>query len=380
MNLVNFRERVRLNSFLRVKRSLKAKGAIKASVGQVVEPKDILGTYDLSGGFTKVNLSRTLQVKGSDVKSYLKKSLGDKIFKGELLASKLGVFGEKEILSPTDAILHSYDEEKGELTLQYLPAKVYVPAGVYGIVEQKTSLNEVIIKTMAHEIFGIFGTGRQREGFLVILDGKGNLTSKQQITKDLKGNIVVSGALVYKDALQSAINLGVASLVTGGLNLQDFVSIAGGINESASFESITKMGTDIGTDVIVTEGFGPLPLGEDIFELVSKYNGSYAFAYGNSATLILPAGDPDVILKLRKVELPKIEHNPERMQQVLAKEAEVGQKVRLVWPPFMGLQGRVISVDRTPTLLPSGISTHLLTIETKVKVLKVPFTNVEIKG
>lgn len=380
MNLVNFRERVRLNSFLRVKRSLKAKGAIKASVGQVVEPKDILGTYDLSGGFTKVNLSRELQVKGSDVKSYLKKSLGDKIFKGELLASKLGVFGEKEILSPTDAILHSYNEEKGELTLQYLPAKVYVPAGVYGIVEQKTALNEVIIKTMAHEIFGIFGTGRQREGFLVILDGKGNLTSKQQITKDLKGNIVVSGALVYRDALQSAINLGVAALITGGLNLQDFVSIAGAVNESASFESITKMGTDIGTDVIVTEGFGPLPLGEDIFELVSKYNGSYCFAYGNSATLILPAGDPDVILKLRKVEFPKIERSPERAQEVLAKEVEVGQKVRLVWPPFMGLQGRVIFVDRTPTLLPSGISTHLLTIETKVKVLKVPFTNVEIKG
>ncbi len=379
MNLVNFRERIRLNSFLRVKRSLKGTGAIKASIGQVVEPKDILGTYDLSGGFSILNIAKNLGISPGEAGNYLKRKIGDKIFKGELLASKKSVFGVRNIISPTDAVLHSYNKETGELTLEYLPVKVFIPAGVYGIVERKTSLNEVVIKTMAHEIFGIFGTGRQREGFLVFLDGKGNLTSKSHITKDLKGNIVVSGALVYKDAMQAAINLGVSSLITGGVNLQDFVAISGGINELSNIASITKMGTDIGTDIIVTEGFGPLPLGDDIFDLISKHNGNYCFAYGNSATLLLPVGDPDIILKLKKVEFPKIDQNPERVQEVLVKEAQAGQKVRLVWPPFMGVQGRVISVDKSPTLLPSGIYTHLLTVETKTKVLKVPFTNVEIK-
>ncbi len=380
MNPANFRERIRLNNFLRVKRTLEGKGAFKASIGQVVEPKDILGTYERSGGFTTVNLARQLGTSVGSAKNFLKKNIGDKIFKGELLASRKSVFGERVITAPTDAIIESFNETRGELTLKYLPAMVHVPAGVYGIVEQKTSLNEVIIKTMAHEIFGIFGTGKQKEGFLVFLDGKGNLTNKSQITKELKGNIVVSGALVYKDAIEASISLGVGALITGGLNLQDFVSISGEINQLSSIESITKMGTDIGVDLIVTEGFGPLPLGDDIFDLTSKQSGIYCFAYGNSATLLLPVGDPDVILKLRKIEFPKIEQNPERIPQIVVKEILVGQRVRLVWTPFMGAQGRVISVDKLPTTLPSGISTHLLTIETKLRVLKVPYTNVEIIG
>lgn len=380
MITANLRERIRLNSTLRVKRALKGKGEIKVSIGQVVEPMDILGTYELTGGFTTVNLARDLNTSNSQAKNYLQKKIGETIYKDELLALKSGVFGKKIITAPTDGILESFNGEKGELRLKYLPVKVSLPAGVYGIIEQKTSLNEVIIKTMAHEIFGIFGTGKQREGFLVFLDGKGNLTSKSQMTKDLKGNIVMSGALVYKDALQSAINFGVGALITGGLNAQDFVSISGGINQLTSIEAITKMGTDLGTDIVVTEGFGPIPLGDDIYELSKKHEGKYVFVYGNSATALFPLDDPDVILKLRKIVLPRIGQDPDRVQEVLVKDLAAGQKVRLIWPPFTGAQGRVISIDKSSTLLPSGISTYLLTIETKIRVLKIPYTNVEIIG
>lgn len=91
----------------------------------------------------------------------------------------------------------------------------------------------------------------------------------------------------------------------------------------------------------------------------------------------MPSNDPDSILSCRKVELPKVGAQGVRPELTIS-EIKTGLKVRLIWPPFMGMQGIVNHIDNTPTTLDSGISTYMLIIETKTKMIRVPYSNVEI--
>ncbi len=374
----SLRERIRQSSALRIRRKLNGPGSIIVSVGQVVEPEDVLGRYELSGGFTKVNIARLLNVSTKDGGKFLQRKIGEKIFKGELLGYKKTLFSKKVLLAPTDGVLEHYDPSSGELKLKYLPRKLQLMSGVYGIVEQKNPDNEIIIKTQATEIFGLYGSGKQREGVLSLCNDKGNLVKKNLITRDLKARILVTGALIYKDAIHTAINFGVAGIITGGMSGADFISMVGSIDQLSGNETYAKVGTDIGISIVGTEGFGPIPLGDDIYGLLSRYAGKYVFINGNIAKLTVPSSDPDTIIRLRTIELPPILKDPPRPPEVRVKELELGSTIRIVWPPYAGAQGKIIAIDKMPTQLPSGIVTYLLTVETTVRKIKVPYPNVEI--
>lgn len=372
------RERIRQSGALRIRRKLHGPGSITVSVGQVVEPEDVLGRYELSGGFTKINIAKLLKVSPKDGEKFLQRKMGEKIFKGELLGYKKTLFSKKVLLAPTDAVLEHYDAVSGELNLKYLPKKLQLTSGVYGIVEQKNPDNEIIIKTQATEVFGLYGSGKQREGVLSLYNDKANLVKKNLITRDLKGRILVTGALIYKDAIRSAINFGIAGIVTGGMNGVDFISMVGSIDQLSGNESYAKVGTDVGISIVGTEGFGPIPLGDDIYNLLSRYEGKYVFINGNIAKLIVPSSDPDTVIRIKSIELPPILKDPQRPPETRVKELELGNTVRIVWPPYAGVQGKLIAIDKMPTQLPSGVLTYLLTVETIVRKIKVPYPNVEI--
>lgn len=374
MNLtVNLRERVRVNSIIRIKRSLEGLGSLSITQGQELKPHDILGKYRLSAGFVTIKLAKLLSASPEEGTNFLQRKIGEKIYKGELLALKQGLFGKKVVTAPTDGIIDEYIPETGELLLKYLPKEVSLTAGVIGIAEEvNKQIGEVVIKTVATEIFGVVGSGKGRSGILEIIDGKDHLTNEPQLNERMKGHIIVAGALIYKDALQRAIEFGISGIVSGGINADDFLSISGGIDPS------TRLGTDVGISFLATEGFGAIPLGDDIFRLLTAYQGKFVFLTGNSSKLILPSLDPDIIILLKKVSLPPLSRTPERQPEVKTHELKLGSKVRVIWQPYMGSQGIVKQIDQTATSLSSGISTYLVTVETPQQKLRVPYPNIEL--
>lgn len=380
MNLVaNLKERVKLNSILRIKKILDGVGSFNAIVKQEVEPQDILGEFQLSAGYTNINVAKNLNLSPEQAKRCLQKRIGERIYKGELLASKTGILGNKIITSPTDGILENYNLDSGELRMKYLPKKVQLTAGVYGIVEEVDKTNSyVMIKTMAHEVFGLFGSGKERSGILNVINNRSNLMSQDQVRKgNFKGHIIALGALIYREAIQEAVTAGVVGIISGGLNAKDFSAMTGSIYSSNKHFPNEKLVSDIGISVLATEGFGPIPLGDDIFSKLKEYDGKYVFINGNLARVILPVLVPDIIMKLRNVVLPP---NAKFFNQQAQEVGEIsaGCKVRLIWPPFVGAQGSVVSVDKSATILPSGISTYMITVKTPLRKIKVPYPNVEL--
>jgi hypothetical protein len=368
----NQRIRVRPGICRLIRRTLKGAGQITVQKNTEVSPHDILGRYKLTSGFTKINFSKELNCSPDEVMKYLKKNVGQTVFKGELLAFKKGFFGTNQIIAPTDSIFESLNAQTGEATFKMMPKEVSLTSGVFGVIESvNQAQGEVTIRCMSTEVYGVIGTGNEKEGFLNVISGPGDLVNASKITSENKGQILVAGSLILQETIKKALTCNVSGIICGGLNLDDYLSMA------TSLVPSRRVGTEIGISIVASEGFGLVPIGEDFQSVLNHHNGRFAMINGNLGRILLPSNDPDSILSCRKVSLP--EGGAQGVKpEIQIGEIKIGAKVRLIWPPFFGAQGLVSAIDETPTTLKSGISTYLLTVDTKTRKIRVPSSNVEM--
>lgn len=379
----NHRIRIHPGEVTVITRTISGKSKIHVQVGQEVTPEEIIGEGFVSGGFRVINLASMLGVAPPEVKKYLQRHIGQKIFQGELLAFKPSqVFSARKIvISPSDLVLESLDEKNGTLMTSFLPKKNDYPAAVYGIVDGiDPKRGRVFIKTEVTKVFGLVGSGRLREGPLRILGQRGDLLRGFGLNKQFEGDILVTGGLVFKDGISAAISLGVGGIISGGINAKDYEGLSGG-----HLDPKHKIGTDVGISVVVTEGFGSIPMGDDVFQILKQFENKFVIIDGNRAKLILPSCNESCMIRIRKTAKPatgasagSYQELVEPLPELRAVELVLGQKVRIISEPWMGVQGKIISLDQSPSLLPSGIRTYLITVETRNKKIKVPYTNVEV--
>jgi len=375
MNLfVNKRQRIDNDRIIIIKRMTPGRGQILVKEGQEVTPGQILGQGNVSGGFRSIRLAQLLSVPPLEAIKYLHRPIGQKIYKGELLAYKKGglLSGEKVIIAPSDGVIRTYDDKAGNLKIEFLQHRSDLAAAVYGIVEKVDKLRgEVLIKTQATIVYGLMGSGQSREGLLHFLGGRSILVTKESIDKDLAGAIVVAGGLIYDSALIQSVNFGVHGIITGGINAIDFRGVSGG-----EIISTSKLGTDVGLSLLVSEGFGSIPIGEDIYKVLIAHQNKFAILDGNRKMLILPSFESSTMGKVRKTALP-LDLQTEVVAEPEALELKRDLQVRVVSTPYFGEQGLVTDIDQTPTKLESGIQTYLVTIATRTRKIRVPYTNVE---
>lgn len=371
------RIRVENDAIVRLKRSLKGKGVFNVAKGQEVTPSDILGTASVSSGYRVIKLARMLEVSPRETGKYLKTTLGKRIYRGELLASRKGFMFSKQkiVTSPTDGILDFINPETGDIKLTLLPKKQDLLAGVYGIVDA-IDKGQIIIRTQASVVRGMFGTGGVRDGMLQVISKRDELVNKSKISAKLDGKILLGGSLIYKDFITSAISEGVNGIISGGINARDYKGMAGG---RLIFPK--KFDTDIGISIVVCEGFGSIPIGEDIYSFLSKYDGKFISIDGNKSIIYLPSFESDSMIKIRKTSLKPFEDsNLISYDEAVSKVFEIkpGCKVRIVGNSYAGEQGKIIAMDKTETLLPSGIKTYMTIIETKRRKIQIPVANLEV--
>lgn len=347
------------------------------SLNQEVYPADILAEGEISAGFYTVHLAAKLNLPPWQAQTFLKRKIGQTIYRGELLASREELFGLKKtiLLSPIDGIIDFYDERKGDLRILIYPKRAKLISGVYGIIE-KLSLeeNSVVIRTLVDLVYGVSGSGRRREGFLAVLGSSETLVSSRQISGDLEKHIVVGGGFVFKDALEKAINANIQGIVSGGINAGDFRKLNGG-----HLLGPASKWADSGLTLLLTEGFGSVPIGADIFAVLKEHQDQFAILDGHQALLILPTADQNSMIYIRSSKLPVAADLEERNKLQEARLIR-GQILRLIAGPYLGYQGSLEEIDQSPTLLPSGIRTFLITVNIASRKIRLPYTNVEVIG
>jgi hypothetical protein len=122
--------------------------------------------------------------------------------------------------------------------------------------------------------------------------------------------------------------------------------------------------------VIVTAGFGHLPMTEDIFSLLSEHDGREISISGRSETG-WNARRPEIIIPIpNSSPTDEVERHGELRR---------GRDVRIVRAPYMGSVGTVIDIPRHARRIGTGARVHCAELDIgQDEPIFVPLVNLEI--
>lgn len=349
--------KVTASTRLRRERKLPLPGDVLVTVGQSVTADTVVARTELPGNVQTVNAANLLGVLPEDVEECLVKPVGSKIEKGESFAENRSFFGlfRSKCHAPVKGTIESVSKITGQVLLREEPIPVEVDAYVDGTVVEVHPRSGVTVETEGAFIQGIFGVGGETCGELhVVVSNPSEPLEERSIDASCKGKIVVGGAYVTAAVLRKAVALGIKAVVVGGFDDHDLRDLLGydlGVAITGSEE--------LGITLIVTEGFGSIPMATRTFDLLRACEGRRVSVSG--ATQIR-AGvlRPEIVAP-----------NPEGSAAARSgpqEEADGGLKtgdmVRVIRQPYFGRIGKVTALP--PELMP-------LETEARVRVLEVDF-------
>jgi hypothetical protein len=325
-------------------RILPLKGKVLKEIGATCEPDDICCSTNLPGNVQMVNIANRLNVEAIEIPELMKKSEGDAVSKGDIIAESLGIFGffKSQIHSPADGTIEAISSVTGQVVLREAPIPVEVDAYISGRIKEVIPEEGVIIETEAAMIQGIFGIGGESRGELVMLaTNRDEELDPDFIKPEHKGKVIVGGSFVSIEAFRKAQSVGVKGIVVGGFDynkLKDLLGYTLGV-------AIT--GTEnLGVTMVVTEGFGKMHMAKRTFELLQQHEGDFASISG--ATQIR-AGviRPEIVIPLNKDML----RGNTKIKEVGSMEK--GSLVRIIRAPYFGKIGTVQSLPPELTKMES---------------------------
>ncbi len=360
----------------RARRVLPIAGDVLVSVGDWVGSQDVVARTELPGDATPVNLANQLSLTPADVPECLLKKEGQRVEVGDVLARTKGIFGmfKGEYVSKVAGVIESVSHVTGQLIIRGASIPVEVRAFAAGEVVEIMAGEGVIIEAEVSFVQGIFGIGGEAFGPIVMAcQDHTQEFSPDLIREEMRGAVVIGGARMPGETIRRAIDVGVAAIVSGGMDDADLKDVLG-------YDlGVAITGTErIGVTVIITEGFGEIAMAQQTFELLASRAGSEAAV--NGATQIR-AGvlRPEIVIPV----LADDGESPEGSVTAthVAGVLEPGTSVRIIRDPYFGVIGTVAGLPSEPTVLGSGSKARVLEVACESgETLTVPRANVEIIG
>jgi len=351
-------------------RRLPLKGSVESKVGDRVKPNDIVAKTDLPGNVQMINVANQLNIDASDINQCMIKTTGESVHKNDLIAETKGIFGffKSSVLSPVDGTIETISDVTGQVVLRESPIPVEVDAYIEGKVNEVISEEGVVIKANGVFIQGIFGIGGESRGEIkTIVDNRESEITKDMITVEEKGKIIIGGSFISIDAYKKAIECEVGGIVVGGFNYYDLEEILGytlGVAITGS--------EDLHTSLIVTEGYGKIQMGQQTFDLLNSHNGKLASI--NGATQIR-AGviRPEIIIPL--------DHNDTSRDSGDSNKSDgmtIDSLVRVIRSPNFGKIGVVKELPPELRKMESETMVRVAIVHIDGNRFEIPRSNLEV--
>ncbi len=358
---------------MRVRRVLPVAGEVLVAVGAHVRAQQPIARALLDGDITPIHVANGLGLNAVEVAAALLVREGDRIEKGQIIARSKGIFGfgKKEFASPESGTVESVSATTGQLMVRGAALPVEVLAFVDGQVIAIHDREGVTLECEAALVQGIFGIGGEAFGKIHFAGvGATDTLEAKSISPECKGAVLVGGGRVTAEAVARAREVGVAAIITGGIDDADLKHILG-YDLGVAITGSEK----IGLTLVITEGFGDIAMAQRTFDLLRSLEGRAASV--NGATQIR-AGvmRPEIIVARQSCEaLFSARSAPPSEAGLL----QVGTPVRLIRDPNFGRIGAVEELPTEVAKLDSGSKARVVRvkIEGGASVL-VPRANVEL--
>jgi len=349
---------LRMNVNRNVLRMLPNKGEIFVKKNDNLSPADVIGECYISKGFRVFSISDILDIQPRDIGKYLKKELGSKVFKGEVLAERKKYLGSiaKQFIVPCDGVLENLNQDNGYLTVRFPPIKVRLLSGFYGTVEEIVDETGIKIKTQVHILKGQVGAGVVREGVFKIVPNVKETIDAVDINLDYSKKIILGGSLISRDIIQKAITLGVNGIIGYGINARDYWDLIGHSNPKE----------DVGISLLIIVGFGHSSIDSRVTDFLEKYKNKHAIMDPQKKELLIPL-EPNEWKQKRK------EKDKE------AKELKVGDEAIIISWPYLGKKVKIIEIHKDKKRLNSQIETltAMVSLNSNRKII-LPLRNLEL--
>jgi hypothetical protein len=188
----------------------------------------------------------------------------------------------------------------------------------------------------------------------------------EKVPQDCAGKVLVGGSLISSAALAKAAAGKAVAVVVGGIQNQDLHAYLGyDVGVAITGDE------NVPLTLILTEGFGRIPMAERTFNLLRSLQGKCASV--NGATQIRAgAVRPEII----------VPHSEAVAQSASAPQAgvlAVGTPIRAIRDPYFGQLGEVSDLPPEPVRIPTGAVVRVLRMKLgDGRVVEIPRANVEI--
>ena len=351
-------------------RLLPIPGKVLVEKDKEVGALDIVAETQLPGRVYPMNIANRLGINPDEIKGFMLKQPGDKIKKGEVIAETRPFIKwfKTTIESPVTGTIDSMSEITGQVLLRATPKVLALKAYIKGKVIDVQPDFGVTVESEGTFIQGIFGIGGETNGEIALaVESPDDELLPENIKPAHKGKIIIGGRHAGIAAIKKAIEIGVNAIIVGGIHDKDLRKILG-------YDiGVAVTGTEkIGLTLVVTEGFGMIPMAEYTYKLLVARKGERASVSG--ATQIR-AGvmRPEII----------IPGYPENINECKKEDGrgwiEPGDPIRIIREPHFGVIGTVHSLPSELTKVHSESKVRVLTVElTGGEKIVVPRANVEI--
>ncbi len=353
-------------------RRLPIKGQVLVGVGQEVAPADPVARAELPGDVETARLAEALGLEPGEVAEKLLVKEGQEVEAGQLLAEARFFFGlfRSEARATSSGRVDFFSPVTGHLGVRKPPVPVEVNAYISGQVREVIPEEGVVVEATGALIQGIFGVGPERVGRLAVVTGRPDEELRPgDLPADCRGKVLVGGSGASIETLRLAAERGAVGLVIGGLAdavLTEYLGRRMGV-------AVTGQ-ENVPLTVILTEGFGRMPMAGRTFELFMRLS---AMECSMSGATQIRAGvlRPEVAVPI------KFDEDHEKTITLAARKGELaaGTPVRVIRVPYFGRLGEVVELPPEPQLVESGSRVRVLRARLAGgETVTVPRANVEI--
>jgi len=334
-------------------RLLPVAGNVTARLNQKVSPTDVIAEATWAREHVLIEVANALRIPASAADRLLRCKVGDMLPPGAEIAVGAGLF-PKSIRTPKEGRVVAAGG--GQVLLETGETSMQLRAGMPGNVVQIIPDRGVIIQTAGALIQGVWGNGRIDTGMMVNLAEKADgVLSASRLDVSMRGNIILGGICKDAETLQTAAEVSVRGLILSSL-----------------FPSLLPLASQMRYPIVVTDGFGVLPMNSAAYRLLST-NAKREVTLNAEAYDRYKGTRPEVIIPLPISQEPPLPHEVEAFAP--------GQIVHMRRPPALGAIGTLVSLRPGQTLLTSGLRVPAADVKMETgETVIVPLVNLEVVG
>ncbi|MBI5943788.1 MAG: hypothetical protein HY864_05415 [Chloroflexi bacterium] len=343
---------VGLTSIVR-ERLLPVSGTVVVRLNQKVSPNDVIAEVNWPREHVLLDVARILQVSPAAADRLIKIKVDDRVPANTEVAVGKGLF-PRSVRTPREGRVAVVGG--GQILLEIGDPKMELRAGLPGTVVEIVPNRGAIIQTAGALVQGVWGNGRIDTGSLInIAEGPDGVLAASRLDVSLRGSILLAGMVKDADVLKAAAELPVRGLILSSL-----------------YPSLIPLAREMRYPIMVTEGFGSLPMNSAAYKLLST-NAKRDVTVNAEVYDRYSGARPEAVILLPTFSDPPAPHE--------AEEFSPGLQVRMRRPPAMGMIGSIVSLPRGMTTLPSGLRAPAAEVKLENgETVIAPLINLEVVG